>query len=168
MSRQLNDLWYNHLRQDVQFNVSTGRTWQWQYVATLATGATDIISFTTLEEQVSWDSALVTSTGDRGLIVDTYVGGTLSGDGVAIQGYPMNHDVTRPAPISDVQSGAIVLFGGTIIERRTVGDALTAGNDSGAPIFRPNTVYYWEITNLHNQSADVSMRFSLSGLIGKS
>lgn len=168
MSRQLNDLWYNHLRLDTQFNISTGRTWQWQYVANFGASAFNIISFTTLEEQVSWDSMLVSTTGDRGLSLDMYVGGTLSGEGAAVQGFPHNHDVTRAAPITNVQSGGIVLLGGTLIAQRILGDAIQGGNDSGSPILRPSTVYYWEVTNLHNQAADVSLLFSMSGLIGKS
>lgn len=135
--------------------------WEYEYVNTLGNGGQDIFRFRTGPKPVGLFDTHVTSTGTRGLILDYYFEGVFGGTGVDIEGYPMNHHDPKPAPFTLVQRGEIPL-GGTLIASRQVGDVIEAGTFHVPLILREQRDYHIDITNLHNQSADITITIAAS------
>lgn len=163
--RQLNSLWYHHLRVDPGVLISQGFMWEWEYVATLGNGATDTVAFTVGPFATGLFASKFSTTGTRGALVDFFASGSL-GAGTPIQGFPLNHHVQKPSPLTNIESGGIVLFPGTQIGTRILGETIEAGDFVEPVIVAPNAFYYIEITNLHNQSADITITLAMSALLG--
>lgn len=163
--RQLNSLWYHHLRLDDQFNVSDGRVWEYEYTGSLAAAGTDVIAFLTANAPVGVMAVHASTSGARGIALDFYGASTVGG-GIAVPGFPLNHHISKPSPVESVESGNVVLDGGAQIASRLLGDTLVGGDFVPFSVLAPSTQYHVEIENLHNQTAEVTLVMAFAGLIG--
>lgn len=161
--RQLNDLWYSWLRVQPAVAVEQGWAWDHQLSAPVAAGASELLRMETGERAVTLFTLVVTTDGTRGVEFTMYIGGQIDLS-APLPGFPMNHERSRASPWADISDNGFLAVPGTeIISVRIDSAGRTVFNPDW--ILAPNQLYYAEITNLHNQAAQIEVEI-IAGSIG--
>lgn len=166
-SSQLNAEWYYWLRVNGNALLSRGYMWSWTYRQTQGAGLTDTLSFATADKPAVLSALAMNTTGDRGIHVDLFVGGSIS-LGTPLTGYPLNHHSPKPSPFASIEESGSIDAAGTLIGTKEIGSGLVsaAGGDLDSPllVFAPDQFYYLAITNLHNQAADITVEIDVAAI----
>jgi hypothetical protein len=153
--RQLNDLWYSWLRIDPSVSIEQGYTWDYSFPDTMAAGADVDVTMRTATRAVSLIGGAFTTTGTRGATIDFYVGGDIQLP-TPIQGFPANHERPKDAPFAEYGLDGFLATPGTLMARLSIDTPGRTPFDIGL-LLRPSTLYYMTLTNIDNQSADISL-----------
>ena len=165
--RALNAEVYNWHRLSAINNLSVGWLWGYSYTNTMAASETDVLHFGIGDKPIALFQAIFSTTGTRGASLEFYVGGTVAG-GTDVQGFPLNHHTPKAAPVTFIRDEAVVTVPGTLIGTTILGEQLSARGGVPIPlnIFAPQTEYYVEMTNLHNQAAEVTLEMDMGSIPG--
>jgi hypothetical protein len=122
--RQLNQSAYHFYRVNDDVLRSQGWTYVYSVVAALDPGEVGLLSFTTGKKPVTLNDFSVLYEGTGDLIIDTYVGGTITG-GVPVDGLPLNHDTPKDPPFAEY------IVGGTVtVDGIQIGHSVKPGSSS--------------------------------------
>jgi hypothetical protein len=157
--RQLNSLEWHRLRVSGDVAISQGRAWEHVIGLTLGNGGVDTFEF--LVGPLPWMlySAQVTTTGSRGVLLESFIGGDVIQGLPVPEQYPMNHDRFEANPLARFSFPAIINTPGTKIGESLLGESARGTSQLAAlsAIYSAGTQYYYTMTNTDTQSADIDV-----------